>query len=819
MTLKTLAQGLVFVAITAIVFFRPQEALAIDNPSSYYDWNSYQPQEKVLGTEVRAQEEANPTEDIKGQEAQEDHKKYKQHDYFLDFTSSLTPSSPLYFAKKFEEHITLAFTFNGQRKEELRVESAGERLEEIEKATADGKISAVESATNSYQTTVNKLAEELSDLKAGGSDITNLSTSIDEEISKHKLILDEVAMQLPENAEDSLKEAIVASEKAIDAVADVQGKPAVPEEVAERLQALKAVGILSHEEVAKLVGAATRQQAREEMRKYVEESLIPESDFIKFDQTAAVKFPRAFYVNLEVKKFKELKTLETEKPDEQTLNRVQQFAKEYKPGESVPPDIRRWWVPMVRLEELQNTIRPDLIPQNFLRNRPEEYQKYQEVVEKVKPKKEDLEYVNKMIQQNPNLLNDPSYARIKALADKFGSTEGGVQDNSGRAVEYCGTDSHWVNIPYMPQGGYCVPNYDFPAPGNGSEKACPSGYHKPFPGAACYSDNPNQSRGGISTAPGTCPAGYNWVTGSRGSDDGYCAPKAITDGGGFPSPIYTVGYCLPGQTFVDGKCETYNSPPKEGCTSGRWWNGSQCIQQKDCGQGSYQDRNGECKQSTSNAGAGRVCPAPPGGCGFNSLWDSVNCSCRSTLDPRPDGNRDQSGTPGRDQQEANCRAGGGTCVSWVNGACGCERSSGSTGGNSTGGSRCGDGYDWNGSYCYPRGGSGGGAYSSGNYTGGSNYSGTGSGNYSGGGSYSGSGSGGSYSGGGYSGGSYSGGNYSVGSSGSGSYSPPTGYNPPAESQPVSQPVQQSAAPAPVESAPAPQPVQESAPAPAPAESQ
>ena len=35
-------------------------------------------------------------------------------------------------------------------------------------------------------------------------------------------------------------------------------------------------------------------------------------------------------------------------------------------------------------------------------------------------------------------------------------------------------------------------------------------------------------------------------------------------------------------------------------------------------------------------------------------------------------------SPSSESQEAACRAGGGTCVSWVNGACGCERPGGST---------------------------------------------------------------------------------------------------------------------------------------------
>ena len=77
--------------------------------------------------------------------------------------------------------------------------------------------------------------------------------------------------------------------------------------------------------------------------------------------------------------------METEKPDDATIEKLQEFAKTYKAGEVIPGDLRQWWVPTIRLEELQNTIRPDLINQDFLRNRPDYMQKYQEVVERIKP--------------------------------------------------------------------------------------------------------------------------------------------------------------------------------------------------------------------------------------------------------------------------------------------------------------------------------------------------------------------------------------------------------------------------------------------------
>ncbi len=302
----------------------------------------------------------------------------------------------------------------------------------------------------------------------------------------------------------------------------------------------------------------------------------------------------------------------------------------------------------------------------------------------------------------------------------------------------------------MPNGGYCVPNYQFAATDSDSrENLCPSGYHRPFPGAACYSDNPEaaNSRGGLSSS-GNCPSGYGWVPESTNSRGGYCAPRSVSDGG-FPGPVYTVGYCLPGQTFRDGKCETYNPPPTGGCSSGSWWNGTSCIQQKSCGQGYYQDNSGECRQSNYGGGTGNAnaCPMPPAGCGTNSWWDYGTCSCRSTTSNysgssgssgtnncskpptcgsgyyvdntctcKPYSANTSSGTysgsPSRESQEAACRAGGGTCTGWYNGACSCihSGSSGSTNYTNTpstsGGGSCPSGSNWvpepsnpNGGYC------------------------------------------------------------------------------------------------------------------------
>lgn len=675
-----------------LFFFFSQKAFALENPHLYYDWNTYRVEDKVLGIQAFAQGTSS-TQPVIG-----DYRDYEQHNYILGFTGNLAPDNPLYLFKKIEEGMATALTFNAETKERLRLEFAGERLTEMERLARLGNARAFSSVANDYRSTAAAIAQNLSALKSQGRNITALSQAVDLEGSKHMLVLEEVSLQVPPQAEQGIKTALSMSEQVVDTAADVLGKPAVPQEVVERLQAMKVLGVLSEEEVAKVIQTPSRKEAREELRKYVEARVFPEADFKKFDETARINFPQGYFTTLEIKKFKELKDLETQKPDEQTLQKVQEFAKTYKPGEIVPPEIRRWWVPLVRLEELQNTIRPDLIPADYLRNRPEDYQKYQEVVERIKPTKKDVAYVENLIKTNPNLLNDPAYARIKAIADKFGSHETAPQ--TAQAAQSCAGGSHWVAVPFMPGGGYCVPNYDFPTPVEGfKDQACPSGFHRNTPGGSCYPDKPKTDITSF-RASGDCPAGYRWVPAPQ--TGGYCSPQTVTDGGGFPSPISGPGYCLPGYAFRDGKCERYNPPPAQGCPSGSWWNGSSCIQQKTCDSGYYQDHTGECKKGSET----RICAEPPGGCGFNAFWDQSGCTCKSTFDPRPIG--EPYPTPGTTgDAKTQCEKASG--CSWTGSSCQCSGTGGTyqTPSYSTPGTyqtpsyeqKCGSGYYWNGSYC------------------------------------------------------------------------------------------------------------------------
>lgn len=95
------------------------------------------------------------------------------------------------------------------------------------------------------------------------------------------------------------------------------------------------------------------------------------------------------------------------------------------------------------------------------------------------------------------------------------------------------------------------------------------------------------------------------------------------------------------------------------------------------------------------------------GCPSGMSWNENTCDCRTAAgDWRPPSGyySNPSTTPSRESQEAACRAGGGTCVSWVNGACGCERGGTMSRESQEATCRSGGGTcDWTSGFCYCRG--------------------------------------------------------------------------------------------------------------------
>lgn len=521
-----------FFLFALFCFLVSAASVSAQTPRRYYDWSSTLDQNKgqVLGIQAFAQENAgSAVTQLK------DLREFNR--YFLG--GNLTPSSPFYFIKPFQENLQVTFTFNAKAKEDLRVGIAGERVAEMQEMIEQKQVNGLSAAAAGYERAMTELADNAQVLKKQNVNINELLKEIEKETAKHNIVLEEAVVQVPDNQKESVEKAIEANWQGVDTVADLSNRPAVPPDVVDRIQALKAQGLLTEEEASKLIGVKNRSEARQELRKYVTEGVLPEADFMRMNENVKQLYPDDFYKIHEVKRFYEMKRLETEKPDDATLTKVQEFAKTYKQGEIVPADIRRYWVPVVRLEEIQNTLRPDLIDPNFFKNRQDDYKKFTEVVERFKPKPEDLAYINNYIEKNNADVNNlpPEYQRMYKLAKSYGAQ--------------CGAGQHWVS--QSQGGGVCVPDgsnfSDLPKVEDFAKgKSCsgavtaakgPGGSCSAYPAdcvppgwtvvSTCVETPRGETKGGqfgqtVARGATSCPSNAHFVAVPFDPNGGYCIP-------------------------------------------------------------------------------------------------------------------------------------------------------------------------------------------------------------------------------------------------------------------------------------------------------
>lgn len=549
-------------------------------PVRYYDWSSTfetKPSENVLGVKSFAQEST--TSAAAQASLPLDYKKFDS--YFL--LGDLTPANPLYFLKTFEENIQLVLTFDPASKAEKRIAIAGEKLDEMQDLIDDNKPSAIAVSAQRYNDLMNQVTENLKTLRDQRKIFPDVLKQVEAATAKHNIVLERVFIQVPAQAKPALENAKQASWKGTDVAADLAGKPAVPPDVVDRLQALKAQGLLTGEEVNKLISVKSREEARTEMGKYVKEGIFPEADFLRLNENTKTLYPQEFFKMHEVKRFYELKRLESEKPDDATLAKIQEFAKVYNSGDVVPSDIRRWWAPVIRLEEIQNTLRPDLIDSSLIKNNKNDYDKFTEVVERFKPRPEDFAFIQNYMDKNKADVTSlpPEYQRMYYIAQEFGGQ--------------CGKGYHWVPLPQT--GGMCAPDgsdgkgaggdfkfedlqkiEDFArgktcsgtiTAAKGPGGACsaypsdciPSGWSK----ASTCVENPEievvGQRNPDTPKRLTCPQNSHWAVVSFSPEGGYCVPNYTPSASSLVSASEAA--CPSGyhKNYAGGPClQDYNTP-------------------------------------------------------------------------------------------------------------------------------------------------------------------------------------------------------------------------------------------------------------------
>lgn len=244
---------------------------------------------------------------------------------------------------------------------------------------------------------------------------------------------------VPEEQEAVMGEAVdVLQQHGLDKAADTLDRPPVSAVAVQRLQALKALGILAPEQVVAVYQADSRSRVRELFEGFVGEGLMSDAD-VKgaLDEVQFALYPTQFNAIRELHKLQELARLEAVRPDDATLAKLKTFGEQFTPGQPVPPDIMPFWIASVKVEELQMTLRPDIIPEEWIARmearRQSEFAKFAELKERFKPSPMDIAALEQMKtqlrQQYPNAGENvdqylpPQFQRVAAFHDRFGLKE------------------------------------------------------------------------------------------------------------------------------------------------------------------------------------------------------------------------------------------------------------------------------------------------------------------------------------------------------------------------------------------------------------
>lgn len=408
-------------SLLLLLLATPTTARAQFRQEQYYDWSSSDRRTPtVLGLTARAQEETTATQ-------QQASPGGETAVITTDLApAGTTPGNPLYFFETAFEGIQETLTFNPEAKAELKLQHAEERLSEANALIDSGAIQAGTQHLKVYEDKLADATSDLTALKNQGTDVTSLAETVEQATARHTTVLEEVALKVPEQAAPGIQTAILASQTGMDRAADVKGEPPIPVDLLARMNALRGQGILSEEESSSLVNATSREEARKLFKGFVDQGVLPEADFKRFDTAQAKYLPEQFVKHVEISKFNELRRLEDEAPPPDNVKaQLQQFAGTFKPGDIVPPEIRRYWAQTVRLEEVQKTIRPDYIDPQLFAGRQEEFGKLQELQNRVRPTNQEAALAEQYLKDNPDQPVPPQIQRILDLKERLGTLQPG----------------------------------------------------------------------------------------------------------------------------------------------------------------------------------------------------------------------------------------------------------------------------------------------------------------------------------------------------------------------------------------------------------
>jgi|GEM_PF-3439814 len=561
------------------------------------------------------------------------------------------PGNPFYFLKQAAESVQLAVAFSPEAKEQARISQARERLAEGYWALEKNKKEAFNQALSGYTAEMQELYNDLSKSNLSAQTKKTISEDLTKEAVEQNLILQKIEVLAKDDVANTISAASSTVILAVDKAADLGGETPLPDQVKEKIAALPEQ-MISEEDKKKLLETDSRVEVRLKLGEVAakgglttDDTAFLNEDFDNVDVNTKFKIG-------ELKKLEEIATATAQKEkleekiekNEGIVEKLSEFQKNFEPGKEIPSEIRPY-VRLTRIEEVTQTIRPDIV-------RLEEFQNRQDIVlavatlqQEFKPTKEAVQRVEEFRRRNPNVVLPPDLARAEALYYSLG-----VRKQAETC--YLPTPPFPANTPCPPPGA-AIPITSYYSPvdetgyfyGNTTPSTDKDG--KPL----VYGQGPKPAGAGV------CPDGFHWMYDSGGwcmSNGGsyssssyqstgsggpgytpyssyYTAPGAPAAGSGYPGGNY---YSAP--SYYGTAPTNYTTNPPAGTVPG---SGPRPSAPGQCPSGFHwmSDSGGWCMADAPTyvpAGTATTSTAPAGGynCGSQS-YDPVTKRCKDGACP------------------------------------------------------------------------------------------------------------------------------------------------------------------------------------------
>ncbi|KKT64679.1 MAG: hypothetical protein UW60_C0053G0003 [Candidatus Woesebacteria bacterium GW2011_GWA2_44_33] len=394
-------------------------------------------------------------------------------------------------------------------------------------------------------------------------DKKELGEKLAQEVIGQNLLLQKISILASKDVASPISAANSVVTQGIDRASDLQGQAPIPENIKEKLADLPE-DMLTKEQKEKLAKADTRLEARLITGELAATGALTQSDLVSLDNWVAPPDASSALRLNEIKKLSQAVELTNLKEDiaekvektEEVAKKLDDFKKTFTPGEDIPADLRQY-MRLTRIDEISQTIRPDVVRLEDFGNRKDLQLAVATLQQEFKPTKEDFQRLAEFRRSSPGRSLPPELARIEALSYSIG-----VRDTATAC--FLPSPPFAPNTP-CPASGAAIPisSYyngapSFPGFGGfgagGNNNAGLYGYGAPQVPSVDKDGKPLvYGKGPEATKAGVCQDGYHWMYDSGGwcmsnsgnyssSSSSYASP--YSSGPGYTP--YTPYYSAPG---------------------------------------------------------------------------------------------------------------------------------------------------------------------------------------------------------------------------------------------------------------------------------